>query len=95
MMDSRSRVVTHVARVAFAVLTSATSFAILIALDRTVLSAYPLVWFIWPVAIGAGYIPLWRWYRRDAYPIGLVFAPAMFFLLRYLYQLVDPWFWQK
>ena len=76
----------HAARVALAVLTSMAALAVLVTLDRTVLSSQPLVWFIWPIAIGAGYIPLWRWYPRDAYPIGLVFCPAMFFLLRYLYE---------
>lgn len=76
----------HIARVTLAVLISTVVCAVLVTLDRTVLTGQPLLWFIWPLAIGAGYVSLWRWYPRDAYPIGLVFCPAMFFLLRYLYE---------
>lgn len=75
----------HVARVTLAVVISTAAFVGLVTLDRNVLR-HQLLWFIWPLAIGAGYIPLWRWYSRDAYPIGLVFCPAMFFLLRYVYE---------
>ena len=76
----------HVARIAVAVLISIGVLAVLIPLNRTLLRQLPITWFVSPIAIAAGYVPLWRWYPRDAYPIGLVFCPAMFFLLRYLYE---------
>ena len=85
----------HVGRVALAVLISTGAFVVLVTLDRTILSRHQLLWFIWPLVIGAGYIPLWRWYPRDAYPIGLVFCPAMFFLLRYVYEWAGPWIWRN
>jgi hypothetical protein len=50
-------------------------------------------WYGLPIAIAAGYVPLWRWYSRDAYPIGLVFCPSMFFLLRAVAEWISPWFW--
>lgn len=76
----------HTARVALAVAISTATLALLVTLDRTLLRAQPLMWFISPLAIAAGYVPLWRWYPHNAYPIGLVFCPAMFFVLRYLYE---------
>jgi hypothetical protein len=84
--DSKTTILTHLARFALAVSISIAALVMLMALNRTVLRNQPLTWFISPLAIAAGYVPLWRWYPRDAYPIGLVFCPAMFFLLRYLYE---------
>lgn len=89
------RVVKHVARVALAVMISTATFELLVTLDRTILSRHQLLWFIWPLAIGAGYIPLWRWYPRDAYPIGLVFCPAMFFFLKFLHERFGLWTWSN
>lgn len=50
-------------------------------------------WFTAPIAIAAGYIPLWRWYPKDAYPIGLVFCPLMFFVLWKVAEWTYPWPW--
>ena len=84
--DSNTTPLTHIARLALAVLISVATLVVLTTVDQTVLRNQPLTWFVSPLAIAAGYVPLWRWYPRDAYPIGLVFCPAMFFLLRYLYE---------
>ena len=35
-----------------------------------------------PLSVLVGLVPLVYWYRRDAYPIGLFYCPAAFFLLR-------------
>jgi hypothetical protein len=40
-----------------------------------------------PIAVLAGLVPIIWWYRRDAYPIGLMFCPLMFFVLLW----VDEW----
>ena len=50
-------------------------------------------WYGAPIAIAAGYVALWRWYPRDAFPIGLVFCPVMFFILRKVAEWASPWFW--
>jgi hypothetical protein len=84
--DSRPGVLIHVARVVAAILISIAVLIVIVTLDRTVLSRQPLLFLTAPIAIGTGYIPLWRWYPRQAYPIGLVFCPAMFFLLRYVHE---------
>ena len=67
----------------------------LMAVGRLVPITNRFLWFGPAIAIAAGYIPLWRWYPRDAYPIGLVFCPAMFFLLRYVYEWAVPWIWRN
>lgn len=38
--------------------------------------------FSLPVSVLAGLLPLIYWYRRDAYPIGLIYSPATFYALR-------------
>lgn len=50
-------------------------------------------WFAVPIAIAAGFVPLWRWYARDAYPIGLAFCLLMYFILREVAKWTYAWFW--
>jgi hypothetical protein len=49
--------------------------------------------FALPVAVIVGLLPLIRWYGRDAYPIGLGYCLIMFFVLRFVGELVQPFFW--
>ena len=44
--------------------------------------------FAAPIAIGVGLIPLLRWYRRDAYPVGLAFALVTFLVLKWVSPLL-------
>jgi hypothetical protein len=94
-MASRSSVAVHVMRVFAAVMISVVALLAVMTFLRFVPNTNQLSWFGPPIAIAAGYVPLWRWYPRDAYPIGLVFCPAMFFLLRYVYEWVAPWIWRN
>ena len=82
----RSNLAIHVMRAAAAITISIVTLLAIMVLLRSVPFTTGFSWYGAPIAIAAGYVPLWRWYPRDAYPIGLVFCPAMFFLLRYLYE---------
>lgn len=83
-----SRVALHLMRVAAAITISIVVMLGVMALLRFVAASRWLTWYGAPIAIAAGYVPLWRWYPRDAYPIGLVFCPAMFFVLSQLAEWV-------
>jgi hypothetical protein len=78
------RLAVHVLRSAVAVAISAISLAILVWLFSGRPRLQFFSWGVIPVCIVLGYLPLWRWYPREAYPIGVVFVPTMFLLLRYL-----------
>jgi hypothetical protein len=53
-----------------------------------VLSLYAI-----PFSIAVGLLPLLYWYRRDAYPMGLVFCAVMFVILRLLGEQLRRFFW--
>jgi hypothetical protein len=40
------------------------------------------------LSVAAGLVPIIRWYGRDAFPIGVIYCPAVFFLLRYLGEVI-------
>ena len=92
---SLSRVVIHVMRAVAAIAISIVSLLGLLTLLRLAPVTNRYLWFAPAIAIAAGYVPLWRWYPRDAYPIGLVFCPVMFFVLRKVAEWVSPWFWSQ
>lgn len=77
-------------RVALAGLVSIGCLLALTWVVRTTSALDKVVWFIIPISVGIGFVPMWRWYPRDAYPIGLVFCPAVFFLLWYLGARCSP-----
>ena len=85
------RPVVHLLRVAAAVMLSLLTFAALIWLHGRWSSLREFTWFVSPVSVAVGYVALWRWYPRDAYPIGLVFCPAMLFGLVYFHQWLNQW----
>ena len=89
-MQHRSLVV-HLGRVAFAVAASMLTFAALVWLLPFSSWIRNITLFVVPMSIAVGYVPLWRWYPRDAYPIGLVFCPAMLFVLLYFYRWLQRW----
>jgi hypothetical protein len=45
-------------------------------------------WYVLPLSVAVGFAPIIRWYGRDAFPIGVLYCPAVFFLLRYLAQVI-------
>ena len=92
---SRVSVAIHMLRAAAAIAISIVTLLGIMTLLRFVSSARGFSWYGAPIAIAAGYIPLWRWYPREAYPIGLLFCPLMFFILREFAEWVHPWFWSS
>lgn len=90
---SHSRYATHVMRAVAAIMISIVALLAIMTVLRFVPNTNQFSWYGGPIAIAAGYIPLWRWYPRDAFPIGLVFCPAMFFVLRRVSEWASPWFW--
>lgn len=91
--DSRATLILHVTRISVAITVSIVTLLGVMTLLRFVPITTNFSWFGVPIAIAAGFLPLWRWYAQDAYPIGLVFCPLMFFVLREVATWAYPWFW--
>ena len=89
----QSRVAIHVVRAVAAITISIVALLAIMALLRLAPVLNRFFWFAPAIPIAAGYVPLWRWYPRNAYPIGLVFCPVMFFVLRKIAEWAYPWFW--
>lgn len=87
MAATRTAVTTHVVRLLVSLLLSVVTLVVLIALVRASSTLQAFVWFVVPLSVVVGFAPMIRWYGRDAYPIGLVYCPVIFFLLRYLVQI--------
>ena len=60
-------------------------------LMRTVTAIQPYALLAVPLGIMIGLVPLLRWYRRDAYPIGILYPLSALFLLRKCAPLVEAW----
>ena len=91
-MPAKSSVspITHVARMITAAIVSV---AVLVASVWGIRTWPSLQWFnllVVPASIAAGLAPIARWYRRDAFPIGILFVVVMFFLLRWVYERTSP-----
>ncbi|MFM8532792.1 MAG: hypothetical protein ACKOEC_04290 [Acidimicrobiia bacterium] len=59
---------------------------VLVEIGHKVSSALPtagVTLYVVPVAMILGFMPLLFWYRRDAYPVGLLFAPVTHYWLRF------------
>ena len=77
-------------RFAAAFMLAASSLLVLLLLLRTFAFLQTFNWYLGPLSVAIGFVPIFLWYRRDAYPLGLLFCPAAYFLLRYLATLVSP-----
>lgn len=60
---------------------SAGCLYVLVTLTRTVSPLQRLNLVALPVSVLVGLMPLIYWYRRDAYPIGLIYCPTAFYIL--------------
>lgn len=89
MAERQAAVTTHVVRLLVSLLLSVVTLVVLIFSVRAWSTLQGFVWFVLPISVVVGFTPVIRWYGRDAYPIGLVYCPAVFFLLRYLGQFVN------
>lgn len=86
MTATRTPVTTHVVRLLVSLLLSIVTLVVLISSVRAWPTLQGFAWFVLPISVAAGFAPMLRWYGKDAYPIGLVYCPTVFFLLRYLAQ---------
>ena len=87
--ETGMRPAVHVLHAVVAIAISAASLAIFVWLFSGRPRLQFVSWAVIPVCIVPGYLPLWRWYPRNAYPIGVVFVPTMFLLLRYLAEQLE------
>ncbi len=72
----------------FAIALAVSSIVLVIETTLLRLSSASFALYVVPIAIGAGLLPLIYWYRRDAYPAGLIFVPAAYVWLRLLASLL-------
>jgi hypothetical protein len=78
----------HLPPMALAAALSILSFVVLLWSVRHLWLFRSLTLLVTPMAILIGLAPIIRAYRRDAYPIGLLYVLVMFFVLRWTYDVV-------
>lgn len=80
----RSRLGVLVLRFTAAAILSGVALLLFAALDRSAPASMRVTLLVLPASIAVGFLPLLYWYRRDAYPIGMLFAPAAYYWLRFV-----------
>ena len=88
MAATHPTLTTHVVRLVIALLLSLVTLVVLLFAVRAASSLQGFAWFVLPMSVAVGFIPIIRWYGRDAFPIGVIYCPAVFFLLRYLGEVI-------
>lgn len=76
-------------RYAAALVLATLSLLVLMLLARNSLFLGRFNLLIAPLSIAVGFVPLFRWYRRDAYPLGLLFVPSAYVLFLYAVPLIS------
>lgn len=72
-----------VARLVLSLLVAAGVLVAGVRLHRILPVEASLSLYVLPVSIVIGFLPLLHWYRRDSYPIGLVYFPvSLYWLIR-------------
>lgn len=84
---TQAALTTHVVRFLISLVLAVMTLVALIASIRTWYALQGFALWALPLSVAVGFAPIIGWYRRDAYPIGIVYCPAVFFLLRYLAQM--------
>ena len=74
----------HVVRLGIALVISLVTLLVMLFAVRASSLLQNFAWYVLPLSVAAGFAPIVRWYGRDAFPIGVIYCPAVFFLLRYL-----------
>ena len=87
---ARTAFTTHVVRLLISLVLSFATLVVLMVSLRTWSALRDFTLWALPLSVAVGFAPMMRWYGRDAYPIGLVYCPTVFFLLRYLSPFVRP-----
>lgn len=80
--------VTHVVRLVISIALALVTLVVSLLGLRASSVLQSFSWFVLPMSVAAGFAPMIRWYGRDAFPIGVVYCPAVFFLLRYLGEVI-------
>jgi hypothetical protein len=92
MTATHTAFATHAARLVIALVLSIVTLVATLLAVRTSSALQGFSWYVLPLSVAAGLAPIIRWYGRDAFPIGVVYCPAVFFLLRYLAQVMTVGF---
>jgi FtsH-binding integral membrane protein len=79
---------THFVRLVIALVISLVTLVVMLFAVRASSALQTFVWYVLPLSVAAGFAPIIRWYGRDAFPIGVIYCPAVFFLLRYLGEVI-------
>jgi len=79
---------THAVRLFISLALSLVCVVVLLAAVRASSTLQSFSWYVLPLGVAVGFAPMIRWYGRDAFPIGVLYCPALFFLLRYLAQVI-------
>ena len=83
---------THILRLVISLVHSLVTMVVLLSAVRAWSGLQSFSWYVLPVSVAAGFAPMIRWYGSDAFPIGVVYCPAVFLLLRYLGEMISPGF---
>jgi hypothetical protein len=78
----------HVVRLVISLALSLVTLVVLLLALRASSALQSFSWYVLPLSVAAGFAPMIRWYGRDAFPIGVVYCPAVFFFLRYLGEVI-------
>lgn len=70
---------------------SAVFTAAMVYVMRRAITVQPFALMVVPIGIVIGLVPLLLWYRRDAYPIGILYPISAFYFLRKGAAFVDAW----
>lgn len=79
---------THVIRLVISLVLSVVTLVVALLAVRASAALQGFSWYVLPLSVAVGFAPIIRWYGRDAFPIGVLYCPAVFFLLRYLAQVL-------
>ena len=88
MAATHATFATHVVRLVIALVLSLVTLVVMLFAVRASTLLQSVAWYVLPLSVAAGLAPIIRWYGRDAFPIGVIYCPAVFFLLRYLGEVI-------
>ena len=88
MAATHTTLATHIVRLVIALVLSLVTLVVMLVAVRASSSLQSFVWYVLPLSVAAGFALIIRWYGRDAFPIGVIYCPAVFFLFRYLAEVI-------
>jgi hypothetical protein len=88
MTATHTAFATHVTRLVISLVLSIVTLVVTLLAVGASSALQAFSWYVLPLSVAVGFAPMIRWYGRDAFPIGVLYCPAVFFLLRYLAQVM-------